>query len=150
MTEERKRLAAELFNQAWELIDQHGRTDADDMRMLTEACASRALWEGVGGPAEIAVGDWQIAHVASLLGHASMALDFANAAHETASTSGVPDWLLASTCEGVARAHAVAGHAQERDVWIAKAHEILATVADAEDRAYITSQLAAIPTDVPG
>ena len=37
--------------------------------MLAAAFASRYLWETVGGDEQRAVGDWQIAHVASLLGH---------------------------------------------------------------------------------
>ena len=113
MTDSQRGLAAQTFNAAWNLIDKSERTSEEERQMLTLACASRALWEGIGGAEQKVTGDWQVAHVASLLGHASLALEFANAAYEEASTSDVPTWLLASTCEGLARAHATAGHVDE-------------------------------------
>jgi hypothetical protein len=70
---------------------------------------------------------------------------FATAAYERAAAADLPTWLVASTCEGLARAHAVAGHDDERDAFVARAHELLATVDDAEDRSLIESQLATIP-----
>jgi hypothetical protein len=137
-------LAVAAFNRTWELIDDNDRTAEQDREMLVSACASRYLWREIGGPEQIATGDWQVAHVASLLGHSAMALEFATAAYAIASTSDVPQWLVASTCEGLARAHAVAGHEVERDDWVRRAREILAEVADAEDRDLIESQIATI------
>lgn len=144
MADARRELAVELYNQTWVLIDQAGRTAADDRRMLASAMGSRALWQEIGGPEQHAVGDWQVAHVASLLGHADLALDFAAAAHETAFSADVPDWLRASVCEGLARAHASAGHAEERDDWIIRAQEELERVVDPDDRRLIEDQLAGI------
>ena len=100
----------------------------------------------IGGPTEVVTGDWQIAHVAALTGHDDLSLDFANAAYELAIESDVPLWLVASTCEGLARAHAAAGHQAERDAWIAKAREQLVKVDDKEDRELIESQIASIPS----
>jgi hypothetical protein len=139
-----RELAVAAFNRTWELIDTEQRTPEQNREMLTAACASRHLWNDIGGPEQFATGDWQVAHVACLLGHASMALDFAVAAYVTASTSDVPQWLVASTCEGLARAHSLAGHDMERDEWIQRAHEILSGIDDAEDRELIESQLATI------
>ena len=45
----------------------------------------------------------------------------------------------------MARAHAVAGHDQERDQWAADARATLAGVDDDEDRELIESQLATVP-----
>ncbi|MDQ1710126.1 MAG: MerR family transcriptional regulator, thiopeptide resistance regulator [Frankiaceae bacterium] len=146
MTDEIRGLAGRLFNETWTLIENDARSSDDDRAMLTKACASRELWSDIGGPAELVTADWQIAHVASLLGHASLALDFATAAYErAAASSDIPAWLLASACEGLARAHAVAGHDAERDSWIGKANDALATEDDAEDRELIESQIATIP-----
>jgi hypothetical protein len=141
-----RQLAVAMFNRTWELIDTTDRTAEMDREMLASACASRALWAGIGSPEQLATGDWQVAHVASLLEHPQLALDFASNAYATASTSDVPRWLVASTCEGLARAHAVAGHDDECDAWTQRAREILADVDDAEDRELIETQLATIAT----
>jgi hypothetical protein len=142
-TDERD-LAMRFFNQAWDLIDKSGRTPAEDRRLLTLAMASRALWDDIGADEQWITGDWQVAHVAALTGFADLALDFAAAAYERAARADVPLWLKASTCEGLARAHAVAGHDAERDAWVLRARELLEQVDDADDRAVIEGQLSTI------
>jgi hypothetical protein len=144
MTDQQRGFAVQYYNQTWDLIDQAGRTPGDDRRMLTLAMASRALWDDIGGDEQRVTGDWQVAHVAALTGHADLSLDFAAAAYERASDTAVPLWLKASTCEGLARAHAAAGHEAERDAWVLKARELLEQVDDADDRVLIEGQLATV------
>lgn len=144
MSEIQRSLAVGYYNLTWDLIDQTKRTPADDRQMLMLAMASRALWDDIGGEEQWITGDWQVAHVAALTGHADLSLDFAAAAHERATEADVPLWLRASTCEGLARAHAAAGHEQERDQWVLKARELLDQVQDADDRALIEGQLATV------
>jgi hypothetical protein len=144
MTDQRRAFGAQCYNQTWDLIDQAGRTSADDRRMLTLAMASRALWDDICGDEKRITGDWQVAHVASLTGYPDLALEFATAAVERAAKADVPSWLKASTCEGLARAHATAGHEAERDAWVLKARELLEQVDDADDRAVIEGQLATV------
>jgi hypothetical protein len=144
MTDDVRRLAAQFFNRTWELIEQSGRTAEDDRQMLISAMASRGLWSEVGGHEQLTTGDWQVSHVAALTGHADLALDFAAAAFERAAGSDLPLWLQASTCEGLARAHAAAGHAAERDAWVLKTRELLLQVDDPGDRALIEGQLATV------
>ncbi len=144
MTDQQRGFAVQYFNQTWDLIDQVQRTPADDRRMLTLAMASRALWDDIGGDEQWYTGDWQVAHVAALTGHADLSLDFAAAAYERAAEADVPLWMKASTCEGLARAHAAAGHEAERDAWGLKTRELLEQVDDTEDRALIEGQLATI------
>ena len=144
MATDHRDLAVRFFNQAWDLIDKSGRTPAEDRRLLTLAMASRALWDDIGADEQKITGDWQVGHVAALTGFADLALDFAAAAYERAATADVPLWLKASTCEGLARAHAVAGHDAERDTWVLKARELLEQVDDADDRAVIEGQLSTI------
>ena len=140
-------LAVRLFNRAWELLESGGRSPDDDRELLASAVASRLHWEGIGTDENYAAGDWMVAHVASHLGHAGLALDFATAAHDRATAAGdaVPLWLVASTEEGLARAHAVAGDAAERDRWAAATRATLERVDDDEDRELIASQLATVP-----
>jgi hypothetical protein len=144
MVDQQRGFAVQYYNQTWDLIDQAERTPADDRRMLSLAMASRALWDDIGGDEQWIVGDWQVAHVAALTGHPDLSLDFAAAAYERASSADVPLWMKASTCEGLARAHAAAGHEAERDAWVLKARELLEQVDGAEDRALIESQLATV------
>jgi len=143
---DQRALAARLFNRTWELLES-SRDAAGDREMLACALASRLHWEGIGTDENLAAGDWLVAYVASHLGYADLALDFATAAHERASTADppVPLWLVASTEEGLARAHAVAGHDDERDRWAADARATLTGVDDDEDRELIESQLDTVP-----
>lgn len=144
MVDVQRTLAVQYYNQSWDLIDESGRSPDDDRRLLMLAIASRALWDDIGGDEQWITGDWQVAHVAALTGHASLSLEFAAAAYERAANADVPLWLKASTCEGLARAHAAAGHAAERDAWVVKARELLERVDDQDDRAVIERQLASI------
>ena len=139
-------VAVETFNRTWELLEAD-RSPAEDRLLLACALASRLHWDDIGTDESHATGDWLVAHVASHLGYADLALDFAAAAHERAASADPPlePWLLASTMEGLARAHAAAGHDDERDRWAARSRETLLTVDDADDRDLIASQLATIP-----
>lgn len=115
-------LATQLFNRTWELLES-SRSPSDDRAMLACALASRLHWTGIGTDANYAAGDWLVALVASQLGYAAMALEFAASAYETALSAEppVPTWLVASVQEGLARAHATAGHRAERDRYAADA-----------------------------
>jgi hypothetical protein len=143
---ENRAQAARLFNRTWELLESP-RSPADDRAMLACALASRLHWTGIGSDENYAAGDWLVAHVASHLGYADVALDFAASAYETAVSAepAVPAWLVASVQEGLARAHGAAGQAEERDRFAADARRTLETVDDTEDRELIAGQLASIP-----
>lgn len=137
-------LAAKAFNEAWELIERTDRTPEDDARMLVAATASRYLWGLVGGAEQAAVGDWQIAHVASLMGDPGLARMFAVSSLATVEANGWTDWRLASALEGMARAAAVAGEARERETYAARCRAALETV-EKDDRELIASQLQTVP-----
>jgi hypothetical protein len=141
----RRAEAATAFNRAWELLDADERGAAEDAAMLGAAFASRYLWETVGGDQQRAIGDWQIARVASELGYSELALHWATLALETVLRNGWTDWRLASCYEGMARAHASAGDPVERDRYARLCRDRLADIEDAEDRELIASQLATVP-----
>jgi len=137
--------AATAFNRAWELIELASRSSAQDEEMLEAAFASRYLWDCLAAVEQTAIGDWQIAHVASLLGQSSLALARAQRALSCVIQNGWTDWRLASCYEGMARAEAAAENAAMRDHWAALAREVLDGLDDDEDRALISAQLASIP-----
>jgi len=137
--------AKAAFNRTWVLIEQEGRSPADDAEMLITACASRYLWETGGEEEPRFIGDWQIAHVASLLGEARLAQQFAASALARVEANGWTDWRLASALEGTARAYAAAGDTAARDQFAERCRRVLDTIDDAEDRDLIAGQLATVP-----
>jgi len=141
----RRAFAVAAFNGAWDLIDKTDRSPDDDRQMLTLAFASRWHWGEVGTDENRAISDWQVAHVASLIGNAPLALSFAQAAYDTARGSNLPDWTQASTAEGLARAHACAGDMASYEKYANEARERCGQLDDEEDRELILGQLASIP-----
>jgi hypothetical protein len=137
-------LAKRTYNAAWELIDKADRTAGDDRRMLLLAAASRVHWGEAGGAREHAVGDWQVAHVLSLLGAGPLALSFARSALEVVEAHGWTDFTLASAHEGVARAYAVLGDEANRDAHAELCRKALEGLEE-EDRELIEGQLATVP-----
>src|SRR3712207_382671 len=69
----RRRLAADLFNTVWSLLERTDRTQADDDTMLHAAHASRYHWGQVGEPVNLARGEWQVSRVYAVLGRAEPA-----------------------------------------------------------------------------
>ena len=145
LPESERQLAADLFNLVWTLLEQTGRTTEDDDRMVHAAHASRYHWGQVGGPEQLAIGEWQCARVYSVLGRAEPALHHARRCLEIATAGTVPDWLIASAHEGLARAYAVAGQRESALASRAAAEAALAKVTDAEDRQVVQDDLASLP-----
>ena len=137
--------AIQTFNGAWELIEQADRSPDDDAEMLRRAFASRWHWSFVGGAEQLATGDWQIAHVASLLGFGQLAQVYAQRAFDACEREGWGDWMRASMLEGMARAAAAAGDAAGHAKYYALATDAVAAIAEDEERAVIASQLATVP-----
>ena len=114
--------------------------------MLDAAFASRQHWVDAGGTAEnLAVADWQVAHAASQVGLADVALVFARAAVERAESNDVPTWLKASAHEGLARAHAAAGDAASYDLRSRSGAGAAREGRRPRGPALVESQLASIP-----
>jgi DNA-binding transcriptional MerR regulator len=140
-----RQLAADLFNLVWMLLEQTGRTIEDDDRMVHAAHASRYHWGQVGGPEQLAIGEWQCARVYSVLGRAEPALHHARRCLEIATAGAVPDWMIASAHEGLARAYAIAGQRESALASRAAAEAALAKVTDAEDRQVVQDDIASLP-----
>lgn len=141
-----REIGVNRFNATWDLIDMgRKRSPDDDVEMLLSAMTSRWHWGRVGGPEEMTTGDWQIAHVASLLGLGDLALLFASRNLTTAEAQGWDGWRLASAHEGMARASAVRGDAIGRQRHVDAAQAALAREPDAEESMIIAEQLASVP-----
>jgi len=139
-----RRLAVELFNRSWRLLEQESRTPAQDDELIHCAHASRHHWGEVGTPAQLARGENQCARVYAALGRPEPALHHANRCLELvrAGGDGFEDWDVASALEILARANLAAGDASEAAHYAELARAELETTADPDDREVIASQLA--------
>ena len=143
--ESHRRLAAELFNEVWTLLDRPDRTPADDDRMLHAAHASRYLWGEVGSPVHAARGEWQCSRVYAVLGRAEPALHHAHRCFELCEAAhDLEDFDLPFALEALARAHALAGDEHESMRWLAMAHAAAERIADVDDRRIVMRDLATI------
>jgi len=137
-------LATELYNRCWEILELESRSSDDDVELLTTAFASRYHWLEAGTDEQWIIGDWMVSRAAGVVGAPELSLEYAHRAHDAAQDGDSPDWLVASTAEGVARAYACAGNAEEFAKWNALAGRLVEAIADEEDRALIASQLTEI------
>jgi hypothetical protein len=136
-----RELATQLFNRCWELLESTRSAD-DDVELLTAAFSSRFHWSSVGAIEQWITSDWMVARAAAATSDGELSLRFAERAHRAAQENAVPDWLIASTAEGVARAFAVTGDVEAFNNWSALAARLIEVIADPEDKALIASQLA--------
>jgi DNA-binding transcriptional MerR regulator len=139
-----RRLAVELFNRSWRLLEIDNRTPEQDDELVHCVHASCHHWREVGTPANLARGENQCARVYAALGRPEPALYHANRCLELvrAGGEGFEDWDLGSALEVVARAHLAAGDTAEAKHYAELARRELETVADPDDREVIEGQVA--------
>lgn len=143
--EDGRTLATRLFNRCWALLEQAERSEDDDVELLTSAFSSRFHWLITGAPEQWIISDWMVARAAGAVGEADLSLTFAKRANGAAREGETPDWLVASTAEGVARAYAIAGNAVEFNNWSALATRLIDVIVDPESKSLVASQFADIP-----
>ncbi|MEY9863305.1 DNA-binding transcriptional MerR regulator [Catenulispora sp. GAS73] len=140
-----RRLAADLFNGVWRLLEQEERSIEDDDRMLHMAHASRYHWGQIGAAVNRSRGEWQVSRVYSVLGRAEPALYHARRGLEICQEHGIADWDLAFAYESLARAHAVAGDKEQARAWTEQALAAAEDIAEDEERELVLTDLEAIP-----
>jgi DNA-binding transcriptional MerR regulator len=138
-----RRLAVELFNRSWRLLELEDRTPEQVDELIHCVHASRHHWGEVGNAANLARGENQCARVYAALGRAEPALHHATSCLELVRKGGdgLEDWDLASALEVMARAQQAAGNAAEATEYARLARQELETVVDRDDREVIESQL---------
>ena len=140
-----RRLAAELFNEVWRLLEMPSRDQEDDDRMLHASHASRFHWGEIGEPVNFARGEWQVSRVYSVLGRVEPAFFHARRCLEICGAHGIGDFDLAFAYEALARASAVAGLADEAARYAELACQAGEQIAEADDRELFFADLATIP-----
>ena len=136
-----KRLAINLFNQTWDLIDKEERTQEEVDRMIHSAHASRYHWEVAGTPLNIARGEWQVSHVYAILERVEPCLYHANRCLQITLEHDLQDFDLAFAYEAMARGCKLAGDEVETAKYVELAKEAATKIKDLEDRKYFLSQL---------
>jgi hypothetical protein len=144
--EEERQLAVDLFNRAWTLMETDERTSEQDDQLINTAHASAYHWTQVGTPANRARSEWQLSRVYVVLGRVEPALHHARRCREIcdASPEAMEDWDLPYAHEALARAHALAGEADEAGRHAAATRELAAGVAGAKDREHLEEDLATL------
>jgi DNA-binding transcriptional MerR regulator len=143
----RRRLAADLFNHTWELLEMPSRTQAQDDEMLHCAHASRYHWGEVGNAQNLAVGEWQCSRVYAVLGRVEPAVWHARRCLEISEANEVERWCLAAAYEAMARVQLLAGDRAAAKEWVKKGRETAATYSDPDDVEPITNDLDELALD---
>ena len=138
-----RQLAVDLFNHVWTLMELPERTRKQEDELIHAAHASCHHWAQVGAPRNLARGEWQISRAYAVLGRAEPALHHARRCLEILEESGDgEDWDVPFAHEALARAFFVAGDTEAAEHHLATARELGASIADAEDREHLESELA--------
>jgi len=143
----RRKLAADLFNHTWTLLERTDRTPEQVDEMIHSAHASRYHWGEVTDreAVHLARGEWQCSRVYAVLGRAEPALWHARRCLEINEAAGNADWDIASAYEAMARAHLVAGDLDQVATWKAKAVAALDAIADPDDREIVEGDIVTLP-----
>jgi DNA-binding transcriptional MerR regulator len=144
--ETHRRLGVDLFNKTWTLMEKEGRTPAEDDELLHCAHASAYHWLQVGTAANRARSEWQCSRVYAVLGRPEPSLYHARRCLELVegSPQEMEQFDLPGACEALARAHALAGDADEALRWLDRGRAEAAKIEDEDDRAIIEADLSSI------
>jgi hypothetical protein len=146
--ETERRVAAALYNHVWDLLETPDRTPVQDEALLHAAHASRWHWGVIGGPEQKIVGDWLLSRAYAAAARGGEAVHYARMASAGCDAfPEAPDWLAASTAEGMARALLADGDVSAAREWRDRTTAGLAEIADPEDRELIAGQLAELDVE---
>ena len=143
-----RRLGVDLFNRTWTLMEQEQRTPEEDDEMLHCAHASAYHWlHAPHTAANRARSQWQCSRAHVLAGQPEGALHHAKRCLEIVQEhpEEMAEFDLPGAYEALARAHALAGHADESQRFLELGRSAAAKIADADDRGIIEADLATVP-----
>ena len=151
-----RKMAAQLFNHTWELIDKgNKRTEEDNDRMIHSAHASRYHWDVVvnsgkypdTGPINLERGDWQISRVYSLLKRPIAAKYHAEKCLTLCEKNNISDFDIAFAYEALARAASLTGN-EDLPKLLEKARNAGENISGEENRRYFFGELESIESDI--
>jgi hypothetical protein len=139
-----EKLAKNLFNLTWSLLDKGDRTEDDDLKMIHAAHASRHHWGEIGEPLQFERGEWQISRVYSVLGRSEPALFHAEKCLKICEENGIADFDIAFAYEAMARAYALAGDEANLGKYLAMAKKAADNIEDKGNKDYFLGELKSI------
>lgn len=140
-----RHFAALANDRAWTLAEQR-RDGRDDAELLAAAHASAWHWEAVGTPLQRLRARMLLAHVHALVGHGATALALAeDMRREFLARPDTPDWELAFVHAIHAHAAYAAGDAHGHAESHRRAADVLAAIADEEDRELVARSFRQVP-----
>lgn len=116
-----RKLAADLFNHAWTLLDTPQRTPEQDDELIHAAHASTYFWLRVGGAQQHFRSHWQLARVYAALNRPEPALHHAERARHLCSDRALTPFDHACLFEVTARAYHAAGRLTEARISLQRA-----------------------------
>jgi hypothetical protein len=143
-TECHKKFAVDCFNHVWSLLEKADRTTEEDDEMVHAAHASRFHWGKVGSAVNLARGEWQISRVYSEMSSPEPAMYHGQRCLAICQENNIGDFDLAYAYEAMARAAATAGHAEDRDRYLAMSREAAVAIKEDENRKLVLTDLATI------
>ena len=143
--EDERRLAADLFNHTWELLETADRTPAQIDRMIHAAHASRFHWDQVGDAVKLAAGEWQCSRVYAVLGRSEPSEWHARRSLAICDAGGITGFFRAAANEALARALLVAGDRAGAAAAEAEAWSAAEAIDDDEDRQIFEQDMASLP-----
>lgn len=144
-----RKSAIDLFNSVWALLEKKRRTREEEDRMVHATHASRYHWGEVGTALNLAIGEWQISRVYSVLRRPEPARFHGARCLEICEEHGLKDFVLAYAHEALARAAAVAGKKRGLRRHLASAREAGRGIGEAEDRERLFRDLRTIRVAKP-
>lgn len=145
--EQHKKLAIDLFNSTWGLIELSFRTPEETDAMIHGAHTSRYHWEAFSGhdPCNLSRGEWQISHVYAILKMPDSAIYHGKRCLEICEDNGIGDWDIAFAHEALARAYAAAGDRQGFERHYTMAQVLGENICDLDDKKQLFSDLNSEP-----
>ena len=142
-----RQLGVDLYNDTWRLLDKERTPDEDD-QLVHQAHASGYHWSQAPErePKNRVRAEWLCSRVYAVLGRAEPALHHAERSLAIAESNAenLEEWDLPFAYEALARAHGVAGNADEASRYEELAREATDAVTDDEDREILLKELAAL------
>jgi len=141
-----RRLAVDLFNETWTLIEKADRDDHDNDLMVDMAHASSYHWRQVGEPVNFARSHWQLSRVYVLVGSHERAMHHARRCLEICESNGIGGFDIAFAHEAIARASEAAGDVSTMRRHLTMAMDACGDIEDEDDRNTVEADLATIDT----
>ncbi|MHA1125794.1 MAG: hypothetical protein ACTSO7_05395 [Candidatus Heimdallarchaeota archaeon] len=136
-----KKLAINLFNATWGLMDKKDRTKEEDDEMIHSAHASRFHWGKVGNHIHFERGEWQISRVYSVLKMVEPAIYHGQRCLDICLENKIGDFDIAFAYESLARAYAIKDEKDKVGEYKKLAKEAGEKIAKKEDKDYFFGEL---------